>query len=441
MKPVHITSLALENVKRVKALLLSPNGTGLTVIGGKNGNGKTSALDAIAWALGGAKYQPSNPQREGSMSPPELRVELSNGVIVERKGKNHALTVTDPLGKKGGQALLDSFVSTFALDLPKFMNGTDKDKAQVLLQILGIGDELTALQNEETVLYNKRHAIGQIAEQKSKYAAELPEYPDAPEQPVSMSELIQRQQAILAQNGENQRLRMSKAKLEQDFALVNQQIMDLKAKLAEKEAEAQRLVVALETAAKSVATLQDESTAELEASIANIEAINAQVSANHRKAQANDEAAEHKAQYDALSFQLDDVRTKRLALLNGADLPLPGLSVQDGVLTFNGRAWDCMSGSEQLRVAVAIVRKLNPACGFVLMDKLEQFDMDTLTEFGAWLEAEGLQAIATRVSTGAECTIIIEDGLPEGKTYIETTMPLESAPAEATAQSWGDWPK
>ena len=69
-----------------------------------------------------------------------------------------------------------------------------------------------------------------------------------------------------------------------------------------------------------------------------------------------------------------------------------------------------MSGSEQLRVATAIVRCLNPECGFVLLDKLEQMDLQTLSEFGAWLEANGLQAIATRVSTGDECSVIIEDG-------------------------------
>ena len=69
-----------------------------------------------------------------------------------------------------------------------------------------------------------------------------------------------------------------------------------------------------------------------------------------------------------------------------------------------------MSGSDHLKVATAIVRKLNPKCGFVLLDKLEQMDVDTLNEFGQWLEAEGLQAIATRVSTGDECSILISDG-------------------------------
>ncbi|MDU1465261.1 MAG: chromosome segregation protein SMC, partial [Streptococcus mitis] len=93
-----------------------------------------------------------------------------------------------------------------------------------------------------------------------------------------------------------------------------------------------------------------------------------------------------------------------------ADLPLPGLSVDDGELLYLGQRWDNMSGSQQLQVATAIVRKLKPECGFVLIDKLEQMDQLTLQEFGAWLEQEGLQAIATRVSTGDECSILIEDG-------------------------------
>ena len=105
---------------------------------------------------------------------------------------------------------------------------------------------------------------------------------------------------------------------------------------------------------------------------------------------------------------------------HGADLPLPGLGVEDGALTYKGKHWRDMSGSDQLRVAAAIVRRLNPDCGFVLLDKLEQMDMTTLQEFSAWLEAEHLQAIATRVSTGSECQIIIEDGMVKDA---ETSLP------------------
>jgi hypothetical protein len=117
-----------------------------------------------------------------------------------------------------------------------------------------------------------------------------------------------------------------------------------------------------------------------------------------------------------------------MALLEGADLPLEGLSVEDGKLTYEGQQWDNLSGSDQLKVATAIVRALNPHCGFVLLDKLEQMDLDTLTDFGAWLEQEGLQVIATRVSTGEECSVIIEDG------YVVSGEEAAAPPAQKTWQ-------
>jgi recombinational DNA repair ATPase RecF len=124
---VKINKLELENVKRVRAVALEPTANGLTVIGGRNGQGKTSVLDAIAWALGGEKYRPTKTERDGSVLPPEIRVELSNGIIVERKGKNSALKVTDPTGSRRGQKLLDEFVEELALNLPKFMEASDKE--------------------------------------------------------------------------------------------------------------------------------------------------------------------------------------------------------------------------------------------------------------------------------------------------------------------------
>lgn len=45
---VTIKSLEIENVKRIKAVTLTPTSTGLTVIGGRNNQGKTSVLDSIA---------------------------------------------------------------------------------------------------------------------------------------------------------------------------------------------------------------------------------------------------------------------------------------------------------------------------------------------------------------------------------------------------------
>lgn len=418
---VKINKLEIENVKRIKAVQLEPNASGLTVIGGRNRQGKTSVIDAIAWALGGDRFRPSAAQREGALTPPDLRVELSNGLIVERRGKNSELKVTDPSGRRGGQQLLNEFVEQLALDLPRFMQASSREKANTLLQIIGLREQLAALEGQEQDLYNRRRSIGQIATQKAKYAEELPFDPTAPTEPVSVSELIRQQQEILARNGENQRKRAQAASLQAEKERLRRQLAELQARYDE-------ICCSLEIAQKSAAALLDESTAELEENIANIEQLNRRVQSNLDRERALDEVAQYQAEYDGLSEALEQCRQAKLDLLAGAQMPLPGLSVAEGELVYQGQRWDNMSASEQLRVAVAVVRRLNPKCGFVLLDKLEQMDLPTLQEFGSWLEAEGLQVIATRVSTGGECSVIIEDG------YIK-----EPEQADEAAQVKLDW--
>lgn len=435
---VKINSIQLENIKRVKAVQLEPSEAGLTIIGGNNRQGKTSVLDAIVWALGGNRYKPSEPHREGSVLDPSIKLVLSNGLRVERSGKNGALKVTDPNGNKAGQQLLDGFIAELALDLPKFMAASNKDKAETLLNIIGVGPQLHTLDRKEQELYNKRHSIGQIADQKKKWAAEQPYYEDAPETLISVGELIKQQQEILLRNQKNKELRDEKAALEnqvqrlqQQTSAIAQQIADLQEKHRTLLIETEEILIKLDTATKTVKELQDESTAELEASIQNVDAINIKVRANLDKVRAEEEAEQYQTQYSALTEEIESVRKDRMALLDGANLPLSGLSIQDGELTYQGYKWDAMSGADQLIVATAIVRQLTPDCGFVLMDKLEQMDRLTLEKFGEWLEKEGLQVIATRVSTGEECTIIIEDGY-----IIEQQTPPAHAGMQPAQTAW-----
>lgn len=423
MESIKINKLEIENVKRIKAVKIEPTKDGLTIIGGRNNQGKTSVIDSIAWALGGDRYKPSQAAREGSVIPPNLHIVMSNGLVVERKGKNSSLKVTDPNGNKGGQQLLNEFVEQLALDLPKFMESSGKEKAHTLLQIIGVGDQLAALEKEEKELYNRRLTIGQIADQKKKFADEQTYYPDAPKELVSPSELIKQQQEILSRNGDNQKKREQVEAIQRQVSMLREQIEEKERQLAELKEKFEHVFHDLTIAQTSAKDLQDESTAELEESITNIEEINRKVRANMDKDKAEDDAREYKDQYNALTVEITDVRQKQIDLLKSAELPLPELSVKDGELIYKGQQWDNMSGSDRLKVSTAIVRKLNPKCGFVLLDKLEQMDEDTLNEFGHWLEQEGLQAIATRVSTGDECSIIIEDGYVKGQEPEEGPAP------------------
>ena len=435
---MKINKLEIENVKRVKAVKMEPSASGLTIIGGDNNQGKTSVLDAIAWALGGNAFRPSEAARQGSTIPPYLHIVMSNGLVVERKGKNSDLKVTDPTGQKGGQQLLDSFVEKLALDLPRFMEANDADKAKILLNIIGVGDQLKKLEDEEKKIYGDRMVVGRIADQKAKFAKEQPYYPDAPKDIVSAADLIRQQQEILARNGENQRKRdrlkeitFEKHRIFDEAQRLEQQIMDLQSHLEERKKAYEAVAADEEIALKDAAQLQDESTEELERNIADVDEINRKVCANLDKDKAEEDAHQYAQQYVDMTNQLEAVRKQKRELLDHADLPLPELTVSDGALLYKGQRWDNMSGSDRLIVATSIVRRLNPECGFVLMDKLEQMDLKTLKAFGAWLEEQGLQVIATRVSTGEECSIIIEDGYG--------SMPETQAPAPARAWKKGEF--
>lgn len=371
---IKINTLQIENIKRVKAVALTP---------------------------------------------------VENGLTVERSGKNSALKVVDTTGKRSGQQLLNEFVEQLAIDLPRFLQASNREKADTLLQVIGVGDRIHELEAKERDVYNRRRMIGQDADRKRKYADELPFYPAAPKELVSAMDLIRQQQDILARNGENQRKRMRANQIKHEYGKAAAHVSLLKSQLAAAQKQLTQLEADLEIAQKDALDLQDESTEEVERSLQEIEQINIQVRANCDREKAEQDAAYYAQQYQELSTQLEDIRHDKYALLNSAELPLPGLSVEDGELTYNGKKWDCMSGADQLIAATAVVRAVNPKCGFVLLDKLEQLDADTLLNFGSWLEEQGLQAIATRVSTGPECSIIVEDGFA-----------APEQPATATTAGW-----
>lgn len=405
-EPVKVLCFAADNFKALKAFYCEPKPEGLTVIGGANGAGKSSCLDAIAFALGGARRRPSRPKRDGAVGDAALRVELSNGLVVERKGRNLSLAVTDRNGGRHGQELLDAFVSQIAIDLPKFHNASAKEKAHMVLETLGIEATLDALARREKEKYDLRTSVGREEDRKRKAAEDMPWHEDAPEEAVSVSDLIARQQEILSRNG-------VKAEHRRKYESNKDTLRQIDAEI--KRLSTHRERIAAEVADAESEDFAPESTAELEAQIADFEETNRKVQENAERTRRLAEADALAEQYAALTGEIEAVRSERLALLKGADFPLEGLSVDDsGDLVYDGRPWDCMSGSQQLIVSCAIASRMNPSCRFVLMDKLEQLDPDTLREFDDWLRTQDLQCIATRVSTGGECTLVIEDGEVKG---------------------------
>ena len=324
-------------------------------------------------------------------------------------------TVTDSNGARHGQELLDSFVSEIAIDLPKFLNASPREKSHMILQTLGIEEQLDALAKQEKEKYDTRTMVGRAADRKQRAAEDMPWYEDAPENPVNVADLVKEFQTVLARNGIKTERRRNFEANKAELARVQSEISRLR--------ERENVLQAAFRAAEDEDFIL-EPTAELQQQIANFEEINRKVDANAERIRRLEEADALSDQRDALTKEIETIRAERLSLLKNADFPLEGLVVSpDGELLYNGQQWDCMSASQQLIVSCAIASKINPACRFVRMDKLEQLDLKTLAEFDRWLKTQDLQCIATRVSVGDECSLIIEDGMVK-----EDAKPLVLAP-------------
>lgn len=413
MEPVKITRFELENVKRVSLVRIAPTKSGLTVIGGKNAQGKTSILDGICYALGGEKYRPGNLQKEGTLTDAHIYIELSNGLIVERKGKNASLKVTDSTGAKAGQKLLDSFIDELALNLPKFIAMRDEEKAMLLLQTLGIEQTLTDIDTREKVAFDKRHDYGVIADQKRKHANEMIEYPNMPDSVISAEDVAVEYQEKIARNAKRDLQRKDNQRIQTDYEREVTELERLKKAVAEQE-ERVRNSEKNAIEARNAVIEENENVDDLKNKLVEIDEINGKIRANFEKQHALDIASEAESELATLTDELEKIREERRNLLDNAKMPLENLTVERNdknkiELRYNAQKWDCMSNMEQYRVGVAIVHALRPECGFVLLDKLEAFDTEQLTAFGEWLVEMNLQAISTRVGT-SDCSIVIEDG-------------------------------
>jgi hypothetical protein len=406
---VHITALEAERFKKIRAISLEPKPEGLTVIGGKNGQGKTSVLDAIVFALGGDRYRPSEAHKRGESLPPEININLSNGIVVTRKGKNGSLKVTDPSGLKGNQGVLDGMLEKLALDLPKFMQSSPKEKAEVLLHIVGAGDKIETLDAKEKDLYDKRR-YAKTCLDKSRAVAGSVRLVEAPEDIESIQAIATEIQDATILKSERDRLNQKTIEINRNIEQAKEGLAGHEAAIVELKSKLDGFKKDIDSTNRAMSSIIVPDIEAMQERLCNAEKINDAVRSNQEYKKAQRELVQSESIHAQLEKDIYLVREERQSLLDGCAMPMPGLSVKDSELIYNESKWDCMSSADQLKVAASIVKCINPSCGFVLLDKLEQMDVDTMREFGEWAESEKLQIIATRVSTGDECSIIIEDG-------------------------------
>lgn len=410
---VKLETLLIRNFKRVRLAEVELSEAGVNIIGGANGAGKSTFLDAVKYLLGGAKYAPTNPHNaaaEGATAT--IRTTLSNGIEVERSGAGGTLKVKVD-GKKGNQATLNEFLNEFALDINKFMRSTDKDKAKLLIEHLGIGEKIEHLDKKIEAVYAERTVVSRDAERKRQLADALPTYDDAPEKRVDVSELLTQERMLSFENRANDERREELARIVGEGLKKRAELDRLREAMKAVEAEMLELRTKHDAIKTEVDAYVPHDLTVIENQLKNSESINMMIEANAKAQAARDEAAAVEKERQRLTDEIEEARAQRLHMLSTIKMPLDGLQIVDGELQYRGQRWDCMSGSERLKVATAISRAFRPECGFVLVDELEQMDWKTVKEFDAWARAEGVQILGAMVcdeDKAGENVIIIEDG-------------------------------
>lgn len=413
MKPIKIETLLIRNFKRVEIADVELSESGLNIVGGANAQGKSTFLDAISFALGGKKYKPTNPHNlnaEGATAI--IRTRLSNGIEVERSGKSSALKVVVD-GQKGNQQTLNEFLNEFALDVGKFMRASDRDKGKALIEHLGIGDKLEHLDTKIKKLYDERTLVGRDAERKRKLADAMPVHDKAPEERVDVGKLIEEERQASNLNREHdERLRRMQS-IKDEGVAIGDEIEELQRRIEKLNEKRKTLKTEYLEIQDKVKDFQPVDTAPILQKIEHAESLNKMWEDNRSAKAAEAEARNAEKERQDLTDEIETARQQRQALMDSLQMPIAGLVVNDGLLEYNGQQWDCMSGSERLKVSAAISRAFKPECGFVLIDELESMDWKTLSEFNEWAKGEDIQVIGAMVADegkAGEQFILIEDG-------------------------------
>lgn len=429
---MKLIELRAENVKRLKAARVA-FGDSMTVIGGKNGAGKSSVLDAIMYALAGASTLPGKPVRNGAdKATIELDLEGTPNLVVRRKITAEGRTTLEIEQKNDDgskakiaspQKLLDSLVSSVAFDPLAFTRLRPQEQVESLRAAVGVSvDDLDAKIRQ---LFDERTAVNRDVKQVESQLAGMPAFSGLPDAPIDPAEIIAEADAVNARNRQRDdaknALAMAQHNAEHAASLVERHETEI--------AEAQKKLDSLVAARSSVKDVADdrntkakaakdaldalgpmEDSSAVAAKLGEVNAKNEQIRMNVARSEKADRLKAAQDQATDLSKQIDQLRQDRIDRLAGAEWPVDGLGFTDSGVTFNDLPFDQCSSAEQLRISTAIALAQNPKLPLGFIKDGSLLDADSLAMIEELAASRGAQIIVERVGNGAECSVVIEDG-------------------------------
>jgi hypothetical protein len=406
--PQTIVSLQAENVKRLNAVLIEPTGN-LVIIGGDNGEGKTSLLDSMMYGLGGKVVVCDKPVREGAEYA-AIRVELTD-IIVTKIIRPDGTAVLRVTGKDGGkyaspQNTLDNLFSGLTFDPLAFAKMETPKRRQMLQKLVGL--DFSALDRKKATLIEQRAAVGQIGERLKGQLAALICHADAPADEVKIFELS-------TQISEAENVNRDLAGKRLRLAQLNTTIAELEAKL--EEAKKQRVAVEKELQGKV-----DVDVAGMRTRLQEAEAINRKVRDNKQHASVSAEIEARRLEWQGLQDAIKAIEDDKQKQLAAAKFPIDGLSINEQTVTFGGIPFEQLSAAETMRISVGMGFALNPDLRVLLLRDASLLDKKSLALIAGMAAERKGQVWLERVGNADENAIIIEDGYVKGATKPKPIM-------------------
>lgn len=425
-KPLKIVRLEAENVKRLVAVSITPTGA-LVEIAGKNGAGKTSCLDSIWWALGGAGALQKAPIRKGQ-DKASIRLDLGDYIVTRKFARTEgdefttSLTVENAEGGKltKGQTLLDSFMSDHTIDPLEFAKMKPRDQFDTLKGYVE-GVDVEAIDAANRSDFDKRTEVNRQVRSKIAEADAILVTADAPAEKVDEAAITDELAAVGEHNGQIELRKERRAKVEAD-AKAARDAAAFQRKEAErlrKEADDADSMAAgldakaadLEEKLASAGPLPEpKDAAEVRARLDDAKATNAAVDRANRRKALKAEAEQLEKESDAITARMEARAKQKADAIAAAKMPVEGITFVDGAIMLNGVPFDQASDAEQLRASVAIAMAGEPRLRVLRIREGSLLDEDGLKLVAQMAEEKGWQVWVERVTSDGKGGFVIEDG-------------------------------
>jgi DNA repair exonuclease SbcCD ATPase subunit len=425
---VRIKALRIQDFKGLRALELNDTDRAIVIVGGSNGAGKSSALDAITVALAGKGAMPAQPIREGQ-DRAEISIDLGEVSVtrtITRTGGSLKIRTKDGMAPATPQTWLDARVGALACDPVAFLTAKPSEQAAQLARLAGF--DMANWNARRQALYDDRRIIGREGERAAAVLSSMPPFVEAPEEevtpvlmPVSdiiarMAEVRRAGEQVAVQQREAQAARAAHHALEAEHAELRRRLAICEARC--KDADAQATMMEREAEAARVA-LADPAVLEAElaglearnaAAMAEAAAVNDKVRANAARRRQEAQVQHYRDEYAARSASLKALEEERSAAIAAAKLPVDGLGLGEDGVTYRGVPLSQASQAERLRIAMGLALADRREIQIVLVRDASLLDDDSMRIIAEMAEAAGAQVWLERVGDHDAGAIIIEDG-------------------------------